>query len=67
MKEKDWQSSELISEYWAVQPDESLRVPTDGIEPSVQAHWYSYKLGSMAIGNMISWQPDAEEYWGTQR
>ncbi len=41
MKEKEWHTSELISEYWAVQPDESLRLPTDGVEPSVQAQWYS--------------------------
>ncbi len=67
MKEKDWHTSELISEYWALQPDESLRLPRDGVELSTQAQWQSYKLGSMMAGHRLVWEADAEDYWGTQR
>jgi len=63
MSDQPWATSNLINDYWLVEPDEGLRLKEDELPPQVQAEWYAYRLGAMANGGKILYPQDDIPWW----
>ncbi len=43
---REWRTSSFIEAYWAVEPDESLRLPGTQLEQAVKAKRRAYQFGA---------------------